>query len=183
MSNDDLVKENHRLSQLVRRMQDAVSTLRDEIADANSELAASRKLFDEQKQILLQELDRERLKRSRVESQLERQSSKETTSRGTNTIATSDASTSSNQIDQEVVHRVVPPKRTEFAAFCDWIGFTARLRDVDIKDVFHNLGHLTVEDVCANVCESDLLSAGVSHQKSKVVMQCIMECTMQYLMQ
>jgi hypothetical protein len=180
MSSDDLVKENHRLSQLVRKMQDAISTLRDEITDANSELAASRKLFDEQKQILLQELDRERSKRFRVESLMARQTVKETLSRGTNTLATSDASTSSEQITTQ---RVEAPRRTEFEAFCDWVSFTARVRDVDFEELFRNLGFETVEDVCANVSQGDLIAAGISLQKSNLVMQCVMECTVQYLSQ
>lgn len=173
MSVDD-VKENHRLSQLVRKMQDAISTLRDEISDANSELAASRKLFDEQKQILLQELDRERSRRHRAEAALEKVSHRETTSRGTSTEAPPPSE------PLEIKH-LETPRKTEFDAFCDWLNFTARVREVDFQELFRSLGLDTVERVCANISEGDLLSSGVPPHKAKAVMQCVMECTIQYL--
>lgn len=187
MPSDDLVKENHRLSQLVRKMQDAISTLRDEITDANAELVASRKLFDEQKQILLQELDRERAKRTRVERVLERSQKKDLVSCGTNTVSTSDAAVATQSCGQSEeendarVLSVAPPNRTEFEAFCDWLSFTAKVRDVDFQELFRGIGLRTVEEVCANVTEYDLVEFGVSPQKAKVVMHCIMECTIQFL--
>lgn len=56
----------------VRRLEEAVQTLREELSDANEELLASRKLFDEQRGLLLRELDRERLLREQMQREVAR---------------------------------------------------------------------------------------------------------------
>ena len=56
----------------VRRLEEAVHTLREELSDANEELLASRKLFDEQRCLLLRELDRERLLREQMQREVTR---------------------------------------------------------------------------------------------------------------
>lgn len=70
MTEDALRRENARLAQQVRRLQDVVQTMRDEIGDANAEIAASQRLFEEQKGLLLQELQRERAWREQLQRRL-----------------------------------------------------------------------------------------------------------------
>lgn len=187
-----LVKENSRLTQLVRRMQDAVSTLREEVSDANAELAASRRLFDEQKQILLQELDRERLRRSQLESQVESLSmryQRKQVSVGTNTIPTSDAAVetvdSHHRAPQGAIttterNSSISQWRTPLEDFSDWLVRSVGCRE-DLHSIFLSMGARTVEEVCANITEGDLVSSGVALLKARAIMHLIMEQTMSLL--
>lgn len=64
---DEIKRDNRRLASQVKRLQDVVAAMRDEIADANAEIVASRRLHDEQKALLLQELHRERSWREQLQ--------------------------------------------------------------------------------------------------------------------
>lgn len=88
-----LLRENSRLAQQVHRLQSIVSTLRDEVSDANAEIGALRRLFDEQKQILLQEIERERSWREALAKQAGAAKSVVKISVGTNTTNDSHTST------------------------------------------------------------------------------------------
>ena len=55
-----VLRENARLAAQNRKLQELVEAMREEIADANAEIAAGKRLHDEQRHAFLQRLEQER---------------------------------------------------------------------------------------------------------------------------
>lgn len=91
-----LVRENARLTSQVRRLQDVVSTMREEIADANAEVAALTRLHEEQHSLVLQELARERGLRQKLQAHITERANVQHASVGTGTVNETGTSTQSD---------------------------------------------------------------------------------------
>ena len=103
-----VLRENARLVQQTRKLQEVVASMRDEIADANAEIAASKRLAEEQKHILLLELQRERAQREALDKRLQTMHV-EQVSVGTNTAT--EVSTSTVSDAQTMTSSGVSPPR------------------------------------------------------------------------
>ena len=193
MSSDSaaLLRENSRLVQQLKRMQSIVSTLRDEVADANAEIAASRRLFDEQKQILIQEVERERSWRESLAKQVSGSSKSPKVSVGTNTMMDNHTSTVADATtmtptsptpkksrDLQLQARVSGRRRvSELQDFSDWLCRGANYHSRDLCALFEAMGASTPDEVCANVTEDDLVKSGIPLLKARSMMHLIMEQT------
>jgi hypothetical protein len=194
-----LIRENSRLSAQLKRLQSVVSTLRDEVADANAEIAASRRLFDEQKQILIQEIERERSWRESLAAQLSG-SKIQKISVGTNTLMDSHTSTvadattmtptaapspKSVRVSQREVQfhapsiQFTPSQRraSPLQDFSDWLSRGTNYHSRDLCAMFEAMGATSVDEVCANVTEEDLVRCGIPLLKARGMMHLIMEQT------
>ena len=220
---DELRRDNQRLAMQVRRLQDVVAAMRDEIADANAEIVASRRLHDEQKALLLQELHRERAWREQLQKVVK---GGPKISIGVNTVTdvatTTTAETgtmafdpSDDDIDDEGYYledRHGRSRSNSWAAtraprrgaretmayqqmsaavgrervlqeFADSISRRTNYHDRDLYKLFKSLGATTVDEVCANISEQDLVGSGVPVLKARAMMHLIMEHTSTLLQQ
>ena len=194
-----LLRENSRLTQQLKRLQSIVSTLRDEVADANAEIAASRRLFDEQKQILIQEVERERSWREALAKQLSG-SKVQKSSVGTNTMMDSHTSTvadattmtpstptpkkalremqhSFNSFHSNGTQTAIRRRVSPLQDFSDWLCRGANYHSRDLCAMFEAMGATSVDEVCANVTEEDLVRSGIPLLKARSMMHLIMEQT------
>jgi hypothetical protein len=195
-----LARENARLTAQLKRLQSVVSTLRDEVADANAEIAASRRLFDEQKEILMQEIERERAWRESVVSHVS-VNSVQKFSVGTNTMMDSHTSTVADAATMTPSVSSPPPskqnalsvkvnrsshsgspialqrKMSPLQDFADWLSRGTNYRGRDLCAMFDAMGASSVDEVCANVTEEDLVRCGIPLLKARGMMHLIMEQT------
>jgi hypothetical protein len=188
-----LTRENGRLAQQNLKLQEIIATLRDEIADANAEIAASRRLFEEQKLVLVQELDRERMWRESLARHIEQQKTRSSSvSIGCNTdkISTLTSQTMTDLPKPLYTDRLRPitsipeamrrNRNRDFSAlqdFADWLSRSSNYHHRDLFSLFESLGATSVEEVCANITESDLVTFGVPLIKARIIMHLIMEQT------
>lgn len=180
---NDLFAENARLSASLRKWQDAAVALRDEVEDANSEILALRRLFEEQKQMLIAELDRERNQRCELERELKllRHSSKKpVVSTGTNTPSTTEVAVSTDEMSPHYL-LVKPPVTDALQMFADALARNAGVLTIDLYQLFRDLGADSVEEICAHISEKDLLRAGVPLMKARAVMNLVAQKTREIL--
>lgn len=88
-----VLRENARLVAQVRKLQDLVATMREEIADANSEVAALNRLHDEQLALTNETVVRERTLREQLQAHIAERASIRFASVGTNTVSEVSTST------------------------------------------------------------------------------------------
>lgn len=239
-SADSLVNENRSLRDKLNRLQAHVLNLRDEIRDANAEIHALQRLSEDQKALLLMELDNERAKRLRAEGEVDvlkqnlllaKRQRPPTTDAATNTVSVQDASVSASSSDAmdvirgdegvvggtptpwwmqlpvmdvsnvarssplaltpnaSLVHRVqsrnpahMQPAWDPLSEFAAVLSRAAGLpSSVDLAHIFRALGGVNVEDVCANITESDLTLSGIPPLKARAVMALVARKTAELL--
>lgn len=100
---DALKRENVRLVSQARRLQELVQAMREEISDANAEIAASKRLYEEQRQMFLHELQRERAQKERLAQAIDSRNRIVKKSVATNTYSTVSTSTVSDAATNTVI--------------------------------------------------------------------------------
>lgn len=183
-----LVREKAKLAQQVKQLQAVAGALRDEVADANAELAASHRLFEEQKAFLMQEIERERAWREALARQLH-QSKSAKVSVGTMTVSESSTTTVADACTNTgastnsfplMVGGPAPPLSSSFGGgeleqFASWLERRAAYQGRSLFRIFEEMGATGVDDVCANVQLGDLVERGVPVLKARAVLFAIEE--------
>lgn len=200
-----LLRENARLVAQNRRLQDLVGTMREEIADANAEIAACKRLHDEQRAVLLQRIGSEADAVQRLSLQLQdarsrvnmvSKSTNTYTDMSTSTVADAATNTASSfgfdapppsppfhssprRIASAPAPRGARPSvAPEVQQFGEWLMRKSGFMGRDLGSLFGcDLGASSVAEVCATLQERDLVDYGVPIAKARGIMHLVMEHT------
>jgi hypothetical protein len=195
-----LLRENARLVAQNRKLQELVETMREEIADANAEIAAGKRLYEEQRTAYLHRLESERsalhLTVERLRSAAERPDVRAV---ATNTFSEISTSTVMDAATNTITSLGSPPSArphdfrnssreerrapgNELRQFSDYLSRTSGYAGRDLSVLFsHVLGATSVSEVCAVLCERDLCDFGIPPAKARQILHLVMDHTSRLL--
>lgn len=180
-----LLRDNARLAHQNKKLQEIVEALKEEVSDANTEIAALTQLFEEQKALLAHELHNERQWRESLQKEIARQRDSKVSIAtmtnfevGTSTIG--EVAVGTDDVAEETPHGPSSQHgfaRRELGEFSEWLARHAHYHGPSLAVLFDTMGASTVVDVCSTISEKDLLGHGVSIVKARSIMHLIREHT------